>query len=91
MAHAAWLEVLGGGARGALPFATVLVRGVYSDERHSAVDNYGQSTTWVFGSCGRGARSSLVLGTRQNIPSVACGSPRTAPVRYNKIARRTHW
>ena len=30
----------------------------------------------VFGSYGRGARSSLVLGARKNIPSVAC-APRT--------------
>ena len=43
----------------------------------------GQTTdcvTRVFGSSGRGARSSLVLGALQTIPSVACVSPRTAPV-----------
>ena len=33
----------------------------------------------VFGSYGRGARSSQVLGARKNIPSVVC-APRTALV-----------
>ena len=46
------------------------------------ISSYGQTdcVTGVFGSSGRGARSSLVQGALQNIPSVACGSPRTAPV-----------
>ena len=47
------------------------------------ISSNGQTTdcvTGVFGSSGRGARSSLVLGAHQTIPSVACGSPRTAPV-----------
>ena len=55
-----------------------------TDDKHSS-DNQcdGLPTdcvTGVFGSSGRGARRSLVLGARKNIPSVACGSPRTAPV-----------
>ena len=47
---------------------------------HSAVRmDYTMDIVRVLGSYGREARSSLVLGAHQNIPSVACAS-RTVPL-----------